>query len=167
MHFFLNLNLQFNLTAKTLRFQYFTKHCLYIRCTFLVFHLTVSWRSVYCYSHLNSFVSKSFFSGNIGMIRLKWKTFWSIVVAVQRHCKVKLCFKWIWSFELWRKLCIVFNSSTIYFKHMSFCSIRLWCLRGNFFQCHVFTMKSVQNLKSFWRSSQNFFVLALFSSLYS
>ena len=25
-------------------------------------------------------------------------------------------------------------------------------LRGNFFQCHVFAMKSVQNLKSFWRS---------------
>ena len=40
-------------------------------------------------------------------------------------------------------------------------------LRGNFFQCHVFAMKSVQNLKSFWRSSQNYFVLALFSSLYS
>jgi hypothetical protein len=40
-------------------------------------------------------------------------------------------------------------------------------LRGNFFQCHVFAMKSVQNLKSFWRSSQNYFVFALFSSLYS
>jgi hypothetical protein len=40
-------------------------------------------------------------------------------------------------------------------------------LRGNFFQCHVFAMKSVQNLKSFWRSSQNYFVLALFSSLNS
>jgi hypothetical protein len=40
-------------------------------------------------------------------------------------------------------------------------------LRGNFFQCHVFMMKSVQNLKSFWRSSQNHFVFALFSSLYS
>jgi hypothetical protein len=40
-------------------------------------------------------------------------------------------------------------------------------LRGNFFQCHVFAMKSVQNLKSFWRSSQNYFVLALFSSLFS
>jgi hypothetical protein len=38
-------------------------------------------------------------------------------------------------------------------------------LRGNFFQCHVFAMKSVQNLKSFWRSSQNYFVLALLSSL--
>jgi hypothetical protein len=38
-------------------------------------------------------------------------------------------------------------------------------LRGNFFQCHVFAMESVQNLKSFWRSSQNYFVLALFSSL--
>jgi hypothetical protein len=40
-------------------------------------------------------------------------------------------------------------------------------LRGNFFQCHVFAMKSVQNIKYFWRSSQNYFVLALFSSLYS
>jgi hypothetical protein len=38
-------------------------------------------------------------------------------------------------------------------------------LRGNFFQCHVFAMKSVQNLKSYWRSSQNYLVLALFSSL--
>jgi hypothetical protein len=38
-------------------------------------------------------------------------------------------------------------------------------LRGKFFQCHVFAMKSVQNLKYFWRSSQNYFVLALFSSL--
>ena len=40
-------------------------------------------------------------------------------------------------------------------------------LRGNFFQCHIFAMKSVQNLKSFWRSSQNYFVLALFSRIYS
>jgi hypothetical protein len=40
-------------------------------------------------------------------------------------------------------------------------------LRGNFFQCHVFAMKSVQNLKSFWRFSQNYFVFSLFSSLYS
>ena len=39
--------------------------------------------------------------------------------------------------------------------------------RGTFFQCHVFAMKSVQNLKSFWRSSQNYFVLALFCSLHS
>ena len=38
-------------------------------------------------------------------------------------------------------------------------------LRGNFFQCHVFATKSVQNQKSFWRSSQNYFVLALFFSL--
>jgi hypothetical protein len=38
-------------------------------------------------------------------------------------------------------------------------------LRGNFFQCHVFAMKSVQNLKSFWRSFQNYLVLALFNSL--
>jgi hypothetical protein len=44
-------------------------------------------------------------------------------------------------------------------------SSNLLILRGNFFQCHVFAMKSVQNLKSFWRSSQNYFVLALLSSL--
>jgi hypothetical protein len=29
----------------------------------------------------------------------------------------------------------------------------------------LYAMKSVQNLKSFWRSSQNYFVLALLSSL--
>ena len=45
--------------------------------------------------------------------------------------------------------------------------IFIYSLRGNFFQCHVFAMQSVQNLKYFWRSSQNYFVLALFSSLYS
>jgi hypothetical protein len=38
---------------------------------------------------------------------------------------------------------------------------------GKFFFCHVFAMKSVQNPKSFWRTSQNCFGLALFSSLYS
>jgi hypothetical protein len=43
--------------------------------------------------------------------------------------------------------------------------VNRYTLRGNFFQCHIFAMKSVQNLKSFWRSSQNYFVLALFSSL--
>ena len=41
----------------------------------------------------------------------------------------------------------------------------LFILRGKFFQCRVFAMKSVQNLKYFRRSSQNYFVLALFSSL--
>ena len=40
-------------------------------------------------------------------------------------------------------------------------------IKRQFFQCHVFAMKSVQNRKSFWRTSQNYFVLALFSSLYS
>ena len=40
-------------------------------------------------------------------------------------------------------------------------------LKGIFFQRHVFVMRSVQNLKSFWRSSQNYFVLALFCSLHS
>jgi hypothetical protein len=32
---------------------------------------------------------------------------------------------------------------------------------------HVFAMKSVQNLKSFGRSSQDYFVLVLFCSLHS
>jgi hypothetical protein len=40
-------------------------------------------------------------------------------------------------------------------------------LRGNFFQCRVFAMQTVQNLKSVWRSSQIYFVLALFCSLHS
>ena len=49
---------------------------------------------------------------------------------------------------------------------ISMVPITCYCLRGNFFQCHVFAaMKSVQNLKSFWRSSQNYFVLALLFSL--
>jgi hypothetical protein len=39
-------------------------------------------------------------------------------------------------------------------------------LRGNFFQCRVFAMKSAQNLKCFWRSSHSYFVLALFCSLH-
>ena len=39
-------------------------------------------------------------------------------------------------------------------------------LRAIFYQYRVFAMKSVQNLKSFWRSSQNYFVLALFCSLH-
>jgi hypothetical protein len=45
--------------------------------------------------------------------------------------------------------------------------LHILLLRHNFFQCCVFAMKSVQNLKSFWRSSQNYFVLALFCSLHS
>ena len=42
-------------------------------------------------------------------------------------------------------------------------------IKGKFFFniCRVFAMKSVQNLKSFWCSSQNYFVLALFCSLHS
>jgi uncharacterized membrane protein (DUF485 family) len=40
-------------------------------------------------------------------------------------------------------------------------------LRGIFFQCRVFAMQSVQNQILFWRSSQNYFVLALFCSLHS
>ena len=38
-------------------------------------------------------------------------------------------------------------------------------LRVNFFQCRVFSTKSVQNLKSFCRSSQICFVFAFFHSL--
>jgi hypothetical protein len=45
--------------------------------------------------------------------------------------------------------------------------IYIYILRGNFLLCHVFAMKSVQNRKSFWRTSENCFGLALFSSLYS
>jgi hypothetical protein len=41
-----------------------------------------------------------------------------------------------------------------------------YLFRGNFILCRVFAMKGVQNLKSFWRSSQNYFVLALFCSLH-
>jgi hypothetical protein len=33
--------------------------------------------------------------------------------------------------------------------------VRMCILRGNLFHCRVFAMKSVQDLKSFWRSSQN------------
>ena len=40
-------------------------------------------------------------------------------------------------------------------------------LRGNFFLFHVFANKSVENQKSFGRTSQNWFVLALLFSLYS
>jgi hypothetical protein len=50
---------------------------------------------------------------------------------------------------------------------ISLSSAKFKNLRGNFFQWHVFAMKSVQNLKSIWRSFQNYFVLTLFSSLYS
>ena len=46
-------------------------------------------------------------------------------------------------------------------------TVSLKLLRGNFFRCHIFLMKRVQNLKSFCRSSQNYFVLALFCSLHS
>ena len=39
--------------------------------------------------------------------------------------------------------------------------------KGNFFQRRVCAIKSVPNLKSVWRSSQNDIVLALFCSLHS
>jgi hypothetical protein len=38
--------------------------------------------------------------------------------------------------------------------------------RGIFFLYRVFAMKSVQTRKTFWRTSQNCFILALFSSFY-
>ena len=41
------------------------------------------------------------------------------------------------------------------------------CLRGESFLCHVFSVKSVQNLRTFWRTTQNLLILALLCSLYS
>ena len=40
-------------------------------------------------------------------------------------------------------------------------------LRGESFLCHVFSVKSVQNLRNFWRTTQNLLILALLCSLYS
>ena len=41
-------------------------------------------------------------------------------------------------------------------------------LRGESFLCHVFLVKlSVQNLITFWRTTQNLLILALLCSLYS
>ena len=40
-------------------------------------------------------------------------------------------------------------------------------LRGESFLCHVFSVKSVQNLRTFWRKTQNLLILALLCSLYS
>ena len=40
-------------------------------------------------------------------------------------------------------------------------------LRGKSFLCHVFSVKSVQNLRTFWRTTQNLLILALLCSLYS
>ena len=40
-------------------------------------------------------------------------------------------------------------------------------LRGESFLCHVFSVKSVQNLRTFWRTTQNLLILALLCSLYS
>ena len=39
-------------------------------------------------------------------------------------------------------------------------------LRGESFLCHVFSVKSVQNLRTFWRTTQNLLILALLCSLY-
>ena len=41
------------------------------------------------------------------------------------------------------------------------------CLRQDIFLCGVFLVKYVQDLKSFWRTPQNCFVLRLLSGLYS
>ena len=38
---------------------------------------------------------------------------------------------------------------------------------GESFLCHVFSMKSVQTLRTFWRTTQNLLILALLCSLYS
>ena len=40
-------------------------------------------------------------------------------------------------------------------------------LRGESFLCRVFSVKSVQNLRTFWRTTQNLLILALLCSLYS
>ena len=40
-------------------------------------------------------------------------------------------------------------------------------LRGESFLCLVFSVKSVQNLRTFWRTTQNLLILALLCSLYS
>ena len=40
-------------------------------------------------------------------------------------------------------------------------------LRGESFLCHVFSVKSVQNLRMFWRTTQNLLILASLCSLYS
>ena len=40
-------------------------------------------------------------------------------------------------------------------------------LRGESFLCHVFLVKSIQNIRTFWRTTQNLLSLALLCSLYS
>jgi hypothetical protein len=55
------------------------------------------------------------------------------------------------------------NNTNVGFLLIVFSRIK----RQFFSMSRIFTMKSVQNLKSFWRSSQNHFVFALFSSLYT
>ena len=54
------------------------------------------------------------------------------------------------------------DRATIFFIMTNYFGITL---RGNFFLCHVFSTKSVQNLKSFWRTSQIRFICALLCSL--
>ena len=46
-------------------------------------------------------------------------------------------------------------------------SFRSNWLRGESFLCHVFSVESVQNLRTFWRTTQNRLILALLCSLYS
>ena len=43
----------------------------------------------------------------------------------------------------------------------------LKCDKRQFFLCCVLVMKRVQNLKSLWRTSQNYFILVSFPGLYS
>ena len=40
-------------------------------------------------------------------------------------------------------------------------------LRGESFLCHVFPMESVENLRPFWRTTQNLLILALLCGLYT
>ena len=39
-------------------------------------------------------------------------------------------------------------------------------IRGELFLCRIFSVKSAQNLRTFWRTTPNLFILALLSSLY-
>ena len=46
------------------------------------------------------------------------------------------------------------------------CSLIVELLRGESLLCHVFSVKSVQNHRTFWRTTQNRLILALLCSLY-
>jgi hypothetical protein len=69
-------------------------------------------------------------------------------------------YTFIWTYCNWKG--IIYAGSSEYTRHIytAILDVTLENIPRN-----VFAMKSVQNLKSFWRSSQNDFVCALFSSL--